>query len=92
MANTCICMHIGGEVRKHPQCPIHGGHPLTDPVEKTSDTVELEAVKAVVKELTSKVQFLVEWLDDRGLLEDHCFTFPDGDVWKAQDIEDIQDV
>lgn len=86
MANTCICMHIGSEVRRHPQCPVHGD-PLAAGIEKTNDTVELEAVKAVVKELTGKIQFLVEWADSKGLLEDHAFTFPDGDVWKAQDVD-----
>lgn len=28
------------------------------------------------------LQFLIDWLDNRGDLEDHCFTFPDGTaVW-----------
>lgn len=50
-------------------------------------TLELEALKVVVKELTAKIQYLVEWADHRALLEDHAFTFPDGDVWKAQDVD-----
>ena len=55
--------------------------PAEDPV------IVVEAQKHVIKELSDKIQFLVEWADSRGLLEDHAFTFPDGDVWKAQDVE-----
>lgn len=56
-------------------------------VEPADDTIEVEALKIVVKELTAKIQCLVEWADEKGLLEEHAFTFPDGDVWKAQDID-----
>ena len=49
--------------------------------------ITVEALKGVVTELTGKVQLLVELLDSKGLLEEHVFTFPDGDVWKAQDVE-----
>lgn len=34
-------------------------------------------------ELNRKVQFLVDWVDGQGLLEEHLFTFPDGDSWEA---------
>ena len=47
--------------------------------------MEIAALKEVVAELTSKIQLLVEWADKQGMLEDHVFTFPDGDVWKAAD-------
>jgi hypothetical protein len=47
--------------------------------------ITVEAQKLVIAELTAKIQFLVEKLDDAGMLEDHAFTFPDGDIWKAQD-------
>jgi hypothetical protein len=47
----------------------------------------VEALKHVVQELTHKIHFLVQWADEKGLLEDHQFEFPDGDVWKARDVE-----
>lgn len=56
-------------------------------VEKPDPAMEVAALREVVKELTAKVQLLVEFLDERGLLEEHCFTFPDGDVFKAKDID-----
>ena len=46
----------------------------------------VEAQKHVIEELTGKIQFLVEWIDAKGLLEDHQFEFPDGDVWKSKDV------
>lgn len=46
---------------------------------------EAEALKHVVTELMAKIQVLVSELDERGLLEEHTYTFPDGDTWKAQD-------
>ena len=55
--------------------------PPPDPIQ------EVEALKYVVKELTAKVQTLVLLLDEHNLLEDHAYTFPDGDVWKAKDVE-----
>lgn len=56
-------------------------------VDPVDDAVEVAALRQVVQELTDKIQFLVEWLDKHGLLEDHGFTFPDGDFWKTQDEE-----
>jgi hypothetical protein len=47
--------------------------------------MELTAVKLVVRELTGKIQFLVDWADQQGLLPEHTFTFPDGDLYKAQE-------
>lgn len=57
------------------------------PMTKTEPDPEIEALKGVVKELTAKIQLLVELLDQHGLLQNHRYEFPDGDVWKAQDIE-----
>lgn len=48
--------------------------------------ITVEAQKLVIKELVEKVQFLVDKLDDAGMLEEHAFTFPDGDIWKSQDL------
>jgi hypothetical protein len=36
-----------------------------------------------VADLVAKLQCLVDWADGQGLLEDHVFTFPDGDIWAA---------
>ena len=62
-------------------------HQLPPELPTPDSTQELAAVRHVVEELTSKIQWLVEFLDHKGLLEDHSFTFPDGDVWKTRDIE-----
>jgi hypothetical protein len=51
----------------------------------------VEALKHVVQELTHKIHFLVAWADEKGLLEDHAFTFPDGDIWKAKDVDPLLD-
>lgn len=31
-----------------------------------------------------KAQFLVDYMDKHGWLEEHCFTFPDGDTFHAR--------
>lgn len=36
-----------------------------------------------IGDLTAKLQWLVNWLDHKGHLPEHLFTFPDGDVWEA---------
>jgi hypothetical protein len=45
------------------------------------------ALQHVVEELTAKIQHLVDEMDLNGRLEDHAYTFPDGDIWKAADSE-----
>jgi hypothetical protein len=37
-----------------------------------------------INDLHYKVQFLVDWMDSKGWLEDHCFCFNDGDIWYAE--------
>ncbi len=32
-------------------------------------------------EIAIKLQYLIDFMDDNGLLMDGCFTFPDGDSW-----------
>lgn len=32
-------------------------------------------------DLATKLQYLVDFLDSRGMLPDRCFTFPDGYTW-----------
>lgn len=44
----------------------------------------LEQCKEEVQDLAAKVQFLVNWMDSHGHLEDGTFTFPDGDTREAQ--------
>lgn len=34
-------------------------------------------------EASYKIRYMVDYLDQQGLLEEHCFTFPDGDTWWA---------
>jgi len=63
----------------------HQNHHLPPELPPDDPTLTVEAQKFVIKELTAKVQLLVDYLDNMTLLEDHTFTFPDGDVWKAQD-------
>ena len=36
-----------------------------------------------IEALAGKITFLVSFMDKLGLLEDHVFTFPDGDTWEA---------
>lgn len=62
-------------------------HQLPPELPPEDPMITVEAQKHVIEELTHKIQYLVEWIDERGLLADHAFTFPDGDHWKAKDIE-----
>jgi len=53
------------------------------------DKQAIEALKRALKEMAEKVQFLVDLLDNKGLLEEHAFEFPDGDIWKSKDVEPV---
>lgn len=44
-------------------------------------TAEEGIRREVITDLTAKVQLLVDHLASHGLLEDGCFTFPDGVTW-----------
>lgn len=46
-------------------------------------TPTLESYKEYTDDVVSKLQYLVDFMDKCGWLEDHCFTFNDGDVWRA---------
>lgn len=35
------------------------------------------------EDLATKLQFLVDYMDKCGYLDEHRFTFPDGDTWTA---------
>jgi hypothetical protein len=42
-----------------------------------------DAAQRVINELAGKIRHLLEWADEKGMLENHAFTFPDGDVWET---------
>ena len=65
----------------------HANHQLPPELPPEDPILQAQALQFVVKELTAKVQQLVDFLDSKGLLEEGAFTFPDGDVWKARDVE-----
>ena len=65
-------------------------HELPPEVEPVDPAMEVASLKHVVKELSDKIQLLVDHLDLNDMLEDHCFTFPDGDIWKAQDVNPVE--
>lgn len=46
--------------------------------------------EARISELEAKLQFLVDYLDKSGLLEEHSFTFPDGDTWASEVRENVK--
>lgn len=58
------------------------------------DSVERIVVDALTereklaREGSNHVQFMVNWANDLGLLEEGCFTFPDGLTVYAEDPED----
>lgn len=80
-----LCRECGAKLR---DCRC-SRHRMTDkePLEPDNDKLTVEALKLVVKEMTAKIQHLVDEMDMNGRLEDHAYTFPDGDIWKAQDVE-----
>ena len=39
--------------------------------------------KAKLSEALAKIQYLVDFMDRQELLEEHRFTFPDGDMWES---------
>lgn len=62
-------------------------HQLPPELPPEDPVIVVEAQKHVIKELSDKIQLLVDLLDSKGLLDDGAFTFPDGDIWKARDVE-----
>ena len=46
--------------------------------------------EARISELEAKLQFLVDYLDIMSLLEEHSFTFPDGDTWNSRAGENVK--
>jgi len=82
---SCTCIIVNGERRSTERggCPVHGTPRAT--VDPDDPMLTVEAQKRVIAELMGKIQMLVDWADEKGLLEDGAFTFPDGDTWKARD-------
>ena len=62
-------------------------HVLPPEMPEEDPRITAAAQKEVITELMAKIQFLVDWMESQHLLEDHAFTFPDGDIWKAKDSE-----
>lgn len=44
---------------------------------------EVVQLSVMFQALATKAQFLVDAMEAEGFLPDHCFTFPDGDVFIA---------
>lgn len=38
------------------------------------------------QEEAGRTQYVINWLNKQGLLEEGCFTFPDGDTWRADEV------
>lgn len=57
----------------------HGAHGTENKVTITDVTQLSETFQA----LAGKAQFLIDAMDAEGYLPDHCFTFPDGDIFIA---------
>jgi hypothetical protein len=56
---------------------------------KTAVRLALEIMRRLGVEgpnhaLAAKIDYLVNWADQQGLLPEHVFTFPDGDSWEAK--------
>jgi hypothetical protein len=52
-------------------------------IEHGHDVLQSEDVYERIKELLDKLQLTINFMQQRGLLEDGVFTFPDGDIWPA---------
>lgn len=44
---------------------------------------QLDEATAAATDHAAKLQWLINWLDARGDLAEHVFTFPDGDTWEV---------
>lgn len=42
-----------------------------------------EALMLALAESEARIQFLVDYMAERGLLEENTFTFPDGETWTS---------
>ena len=69
------------------RCHLHGGD-VRDPADPdTCYCGTYVRAKADVSELVAKVQYLVDFMDRKSQLEEHCFTFPDGDTWHVTEAD-----
>lgn len=50
-------------------------------IELLPDINPLLEAGSVIKDLNARIQYLVDYIDGEGRLEEHCFTFPDGETW-----------
>ena len=37
-----------------------------------------DALEKIIRQYEARLQHIVDWMDEQGLLDDHRFTFPDG--------------
>ena len=44
---------------------------------------DIHSEEAAYQEIMGKLQYLVDYMDDCGYLDDGIFTFPDGDYWPS---------
>lgn len=58
-----------------------GGH-RDEPIAQIAQVAIVEESKEL---LHDRVQFLINYLDKSGLLDEHRFTFPGGDTWGAKE-------
>ena len=47
--------------------------------------------RAIICDLATKIRYLISFLDINGLLSDHSFTFPDGEIWPTLDYNNVED-
>jgi len=59
-----------------------------DALKDDSDEPTERELKERLITLTSQIQFCIDYMDTCNLLDEHCFTFPDGEtVWATQTLE-----
>ena len=67
--------------------PMHGPEECPEAAlreELVKANEKVEAFRESATDFASKLQFVIDWADAKGLLAEHVFTFPDGDSWEAK--------
>ena len=75
----CCCGREFEYLQDQVNCPQCGR--FFDKSEAEDLTVEVRRTQV------GKTQFLIDFMDKSGWLEEHMFTFPDGDTWEASSLE-----
>lgn len=55
---------------------------MYDSAQKQWDDM-VESYQDIIDDYAAKIQYMVNFMEGCGILEDACFTFPDGDTWTA---------